>query len=98
MSRMDNIKSSLDTFCLVRFNKRTGKIDTTLEAMGCAMLKIWALNNCTKTKEIIIFHKETGNVELYVEGTGDFPKVFKEELGNIESYCPGLLAAVNAPD
>lgn len=91
---MNNKEVSLDTFCLVRFSKKTGKIDTTLEAMGNALLKLWALNNCLKTKDVIIFHKGTGNVVLYVEGTGDFPKTFKEELGNIESYCPGLLEAM----
>ena len=95
---MDNITRSLDDFCLVRFSKKTGKIDTTLEAMGCAMLKMWALHNCPKTKDIIIFHKKTGDCILYVEGTEDFPKIFKEELGNIESYCPGILDAINSED
>jgi hypothetical protein len=88
----------LEMHCLARFSRKTGRIDTTLEAMGSAMLKMWALNNCTKTKDIIIFSKETGNVVMYLEGTEGFPKVFEEELGNIESYCPGLLASVNEPD
>lgn len=88
----------LDTFCLVRFSKRTGRIDTTLEATGSAQLKLWALHNCTKTKDIIIFHKETGNCIMCVEGTEGFPNIFEEELGNIKSYCPGLLEAVNTPD
>lgn len=95
---MNNITRSLDDFCLVRFSRKTGKIDTTLEAMGSAMLQMWALHNCTKTKDIIIFHKKTGNCIMYVEGTGDFPKIFEEELGNIKSYCPGLLEAINTPD
>lgn len=93
-----NKQVSLDTHCLVRFNRRTGKIDTTLEAVGSAQLKLWALSNCTKTKDIIIFNKTNGNCVMYLEGTGDFPKIFEEELGNIESYCPGLLAVVNTPD
>ena len=85
---------TLDMHCLVRFNRRTGKIDTTLEAVGNAQLKMWALCNCTKTKDIIIFHKDTGNCVMYLEGTADYPKIFEEELGNIESYCPGLLEAL----
>lgn len=89
-----NKQVTLDMHCLVRFNRRTGKIDTTLEAVGNAQLKMWALMNCTKTKDIIIFHKETGNCVMYLEGTEDYPKIFEEELGNIESYCPGLLEAV----
>lgn len=91
-------KTNLDEHCLVRFSRKTGKVDVTLESLGCAMLKLWALHNCPKTKDIIIFHKATGNAIMYLEGTGDFPKVFEEELGNIESYCPGLLQAVNSPD
>lgn len=95
---MTDKEKYLDEYCLVRFSKKTGKIDTTLEAMGCAMLKMWALRNCTKTKDIIVFHKKTGNCIIYLEGTGEFPKIFEEELGNIESYCPGMLEAVNTPD
>ena len=91
-------KVTLDEHCLVRFSRKSGKIDTTLEALGTAQLKMWALVNCPKTKDIIIFHKETGNCIMYVEGTESFPKVFEEELGNIESYCPGLLEVVNTPD
>ena len=88
----------LDEYCLVKFNRKTGKIYVTLEAIGSAQLKLWALHNCTKTTDIIIFHKETGNCIMYVDGTDDFPSVFEEELGNINSYCPGLLEAVNTPD
>jgi hypothetical protein len=89
-----------EEYCLVRFSRKTGKIDTTLEANGCAQLKVWALRNCPKTKDIIIFHKATGNLELYAEGVeyDKIPNTFTEELGNIESYCPGLLCAVNSPD
>lgn len=88
----------LEEHCLVRFNRKSGKVDTTLESLGSAMLRMWALNNCTKTKDIIIFSKKTGNVVMYLEGTETFPKVFEKELGNIESYCPGLLEVVNTPD
>ena len=93
-----NFEKSFDEFCLVRFSRKSGKIDRTLEATGSAMLTIWAMQNCTKTKDIIIFHKGTGNIECYLEGTDNIPHMFKEELGNIESYCPGLLDAVNTPD
>ena len=91
-------KVTLDEHCLVRFSRKTGKIDTTLEALGTAQLKLWALSHCPKTKDIVIFHKTTGNCIMYLEGTEDFPKIFEEELGNIESLCPGLLRAVNTPD
>ena len=89
----------LKTYCLVRFARRTGKIDTTLEGLGSGLLRLWALQNTTKTKDTIIFEKDTGTVCWYYEGTGDFPKImdYKEEpLGNIDDYCPGLLETVQA--
>ena len=87
----------LKTYCLVRFARRSGKIDATLEGLGSGMLRMWALQNTTKTKDTIIFEKDTGIVCWYYEGTGEFPKIMdyeKENLGNIEDYCQGLLAAV----
>ena len=87
----------LKTYCLVRFARRSGKIDMSLEGIGSGMLRLWALQNTTKTKDTIIFEKETGSVCWYYEGTGDFPKVMDcedEDLGNIEDYCEGLLEAV----
>lgn len=87
----------LKTYCLVRFARRTGRIDTTLEGIGSGLLRMWALQNTTKTKDTIIFEKDTGIVCWYYEGTGDFPKIMdyeKEPLGNIDDYCPGLLEAV----
>ena len=88
---MDELK----TYCLMRFSRRTGKIDTTLEGLGCGMLRLWALQNTTaKSKDTIIFEKDTGIVCWYYTGTGDFPKIEDEDLGHIDDYCPGLLAEV----
>lgn len=88
----------LDTYVLVRFSRRSGKIDTTLEGIGNAMLRMWALQNTTKTKDTIIFSKTTGDVVFYAEGTDSgFPSVSDIGLGNIEDYCPGLLEAVCTP-
>ena len=85
----------METYVCMRFNRRTGKIDKTLEGIGCGMLELWALENTTaKSKDTIIFSKVTGDVVMYCEGTGTFPKVEKSGLGNIEDYCPGLLAAL----
>ena len=88
----------LKTYCLVRFTRKSGKIDTTLEGLGSGMLRMWALQNTTKTKDTIIFEKDTGIVCWYYEGTGDFPKIDEEDLGHIDDYCPGMLAAVHAED
>ena len=80
----------LKMHCLVRFTRRTGKIDTSMEGLGTGMLRLWALQNTTKTKDTIIFEKDTGNVCWYYEGTGDFPKIYEDDLGHIDDYCPGM--------
>lgn len=78
---------------LVRFSKKTGKIDTTLEALGKGMLQLWALQNTTKTKNTIVFD-EDGIVQMFCEGTENFPKVTKNSGEHIDTYCKGLLEAV----
>lgn len=80
----------LKTYCLIRFARKTGKIDTTLEGLGSGMLRLWALQNTTKTKDTIICEKDTGRVFWYFEGTGDFPRIEEENLGHIDDYCPGM--------
>lgn len=91
---MDELK----TYCLVRFARRSGKIDMSLEGLGSGMLRLWALQNTTKTKDTIIFEKATGKVCWYYEGTGDFPKIEEDDLGHIDDYCPGMLKAVQSED
>ena len=85
----------LRTNVLVRFSRRSGKIDTTIEGLGTGVLRLWALQNTTKTKDTIIFDKEEGDVLWYYTGTEDFPEIESEDLGNIEDYCPGMLLALN---
>lgn len=88
----------IKTYCLVRFARKSGKIDTTLEGVGSGLLRMWALQNTTKTKDTIIFEKNTGYVCWYYEGTGDFPKIESDDLGHINDYCDGLLEAIQADD
>ena len=64
----------MKTFYLVRFNRKTGKIDTTMTAYGKALLNYWALQNTTKTKDTIVFD-EDGYVTAYYEGTADFSTI-----------------------
>ena len=89
---MDEIK----TYCLIRFARKSGKIDTTLEGLGSGLLRMWALQNTTKTKDTIICEKDTGKVCWYYEGTTDFPNIDSEDLGHIDDYCPGLLKVLQA--
>lgn len=80
----------------VMFNRKSGKIVTTLEhAFSSAMLTMYGLNNTTKTRDFVVFNSE-GRIEKYLEG-GDFPKVCKDMEGkHISTLCEGLLEAVTA--
>lgn len=77
--------TDLKVHVLLRFSKKTGKIDTTMTGLGHAMMELWALNNTTKTKCTFIVERDTGNVVFAAQGTGDFPKV-KKNAGNIEDF------------
>lgn len=72
--------SSLAIHVLFRFNRKSGKIDTTMTGMGSALMRMWALNNTTKTKGCIVCERESGKVVFATLGTeSGFPKVKKEE-------------------
>ena len=77
----------LGIYVLFRFSKKTGKIDTTMTAMGIALLKMWALQNTTKTKNTYIFDRESGKCAFAVQGADFFPKIIKpEDLKDCEFY------------
>ena len=82
--------SDLKMHVLFRFSKKTGKIDTTMTGLGNAMMKLWALNNTTKTKGCIIAERDTGVVVFTTSGTENFPKVKDAtkhgDLGTIEDF------------
>ena len=82
----------LDKHYLVRFARKTGKIDLTMESLGSAQLRFIALTKTTKSRDCIIFNGVTGEVVYYAEGDkSGFPKITEEGLGHIDKYCPGLL-------
>ena len=86
-----------EEYCLVKFHKKTGKIDTTLEAVDCELLKNWAIKATPKTKESIIFHKSTGEIICYISGTPNGEELYYMEYGtNIETFCPGILSVINS--
>ncbi|MCF0231740.1 MAG: hypothetical protein HUJ63_05635 [Enterococcus sp.] len=85
-------------YCAIKFFKKSGKIKQVLDSGMCSTLNLYALQNCTKTTDWIIFDKDTGEVLHYVEGTDSYPRsVPAEELryAHIEDFCAGLLDAIN---
>lgn len=80
---------SFTVYVLLRFSKKTGKIDTTMVGMGTALMRMWALNNTTKTKACFIVERDSGEIEFATYGTEDFPKVKdsnEKRIGNIEDF------------
>lgn len=75
--------SELHNYGLIRFSKKTGKIDTTVTALGRGMIQLWALQNTTKTKATVIVDIDEREVIAEYIGTEDgFPEVRK----NAESF------------
>lgn len=83
----------MSEYVLLRFNRRTGKIDTTLTGYSKGMLTMWGLNNTTATKDTVVFDKDSGEICAYLEGKkGDMPKICKDMVGlNVEALCEGIL-------
>lgn len=83
--------------CVI-FTRNTGKIRKCLDTQaGYAMLVSYAYQTITGAQDAIIFFKNDGKVIKYIEGRKDgIPEVYKEDLGYIDDYCPGLLAEIQA--
>ena len=70
--------AELKEYVLVRASKKTGKVDMNLEAIGKAMLSLWALQNTPKNMMCVIAEKESGLIlEKYIGTEDGFPKVMK---------------------
>lgn len=86
--------SVLHNFGLVRFSKKTGKIDTTMTALGKGMIQGWALMNTAKTKACVIVDIDERKVVLEYIGTADgFPEI-RENPDAFEFNIPDELFAI----
>lgn len=73
------MSNALHNYGLVRFTKRTGKIDTTMTAIGKGLIQLWALQNTTKTKASVIIDLTERTVYAEYIGTpSGFPDVRKD--------------------
>lgn len=81
---------------LVRFSKKTGKIDTTLTGTGYGLLNMWGLQETSKSKETIVFTRDTGLIIVHYTGNASgFPDVeWPENDENINDLCEGLLESL----
>ena len=68
--------ADLHNYGLVRFSKKTGKIDTSMTALGKGLIQLWALQNTTKTKATVIIDIDERSIVSEYIGTADgFPKI-----------------------
>ena len=73
--------ADLHNYGLIRFSKKTGKIDTTMTAIGRGMIQLWALQNTTKTKACVIVDIDERQVFAEYFGTADgFPEIRKDDF------------------
>lgn len=71
--------SELHNYGLIRFSKKTGKIDTTMTAIGRGLIQLWALQNTTKNKATVIVDIDERKVFSEYVGTEDgFPEIRKD--------------------
>lgn len=82
------MSNALHNYGLVRFTKRTGKIDTSMTAIGKGLIQLWALQNTTKTKASVIIDLTERTVYAEYVGTpGGIPDV-REDPATFEFDVP----------
>lgn len=73
------MSDTLHNYGLIRFSKRTGKIDTTMTAIGKGMIQLWALQNTPNSKACVLCDIDERKVIAEYLGTPDgFPKITKD--------------------
>lgn len=70
----------LEIHVLIQFNKKSGKVITIMTSLGEAQLKLYALTKTPKTRQTIVFNRNTGECVFNVEGSEEGPCVVKEFL------------------
>lgn len=69
----------LHKYGLIRINKTTGNIDTTMTALGRGMIQVWAMQNTLNTKATVIVDIDERKVFAEYIGTEDgFPEIRKD--------------------
>ena len=71
--------SNLHNYGLARFSKKTGRIDTVMTGIGCGLIKLWGLQNTTKTKACVLVDIDERRVIVEYVGTADgFPEIHEK--------------------
>lgn len=73
--------TDMTVYVLLRSSKKTGKVDMCMTAITGGMLKLWAMQNTTKTKRTLIFDRGTGDCVMHVEGNADGMPIINKYTG-----------------
>ena len=76
----------LKVHVLIRFNKKSGKVDTVMTSLGKAQLQIWALNHTPATKITYVIERDTGTIIFGVEGSKEGFPLVKRNIGYCEDF------------
>lgn len=77
----------MTVYVLFRFSKKTGAIDTTMTAINEPLLRMWAMSKTTKSKQTLIFNRDTGDCVARVTGTPDMPDIELKKTGADLKTC-----------
>ncbi len=90
--------NKLHNYGLIRFSKKTGKVDTSMTAIGKGVIQLWALQNTTKTKACVIVDIDERRIVSEYVGTDDgFPDIRKAP-GDFEYGIPEELYDIFAEE
>ena len=57
---MKEANANFQVHVLLRYSKKTGKLDTAMTGLGSALMRLWAMQNTTSTKETVVINRSTG--------------------------------------
>lgn len=83
--------TTIDRYALVRFNKKTGKIDRTMTAIGKGLLQLWALDNTPKSRASVLMNLDTGDVEAEFIGDDRGLPLIIRDAAEFRFHVPAAL-------
>ena len=78
----------MESYKMIIFTKKTGKMVKAIESGSKAMLSLYALQNLTKTRAAIIIDESGEVIDCYVGNESGFPKKMDSD------YCKAIKITV----
>ena len=69
-------------YVLFIFSRKSGKVVKCIEGISSALLRLYALNSTSATRDSVIVNKDDNTIDFYCEGKkNDMPTICKEMEG-----------------